>query len=154
MTTPEHNQHSDKQLATEFKAFIVQSRDEIFTDGMRSKFGERIHQSIRDYGADAVRIWEQVIIETDYAYESGEEFLREIGMADDGITHESRLQVLLRHTEHTDIRVRDSALLGLSFLDDVRALPALKAMCDKETEVFFKHDIMQVIEQLEQNTGL
>ena len=137
-------------LEGEFREFVLQAQHETFTDGMNSRFADRIQDSIRDHGIDAVSAWKKVIGETDNVYETCEEFLRQIGRADDDVSHKARMLVLLDHLEHANPRIQDAALIGLSSLDDASALPMLRKMYARETATWMMHNIRQVIEQFEQ----
>ena len=144
-----HPGQPELELTLEFRNHVHQAQGENFTDGTNSTFSDRIHQSIREHGPIAVRIWEQIIDETGNAYETGEEFLRQLGILRDHPSHEARLQTLANRLQHPDPRIRDAAGLGLSFLDDARALPMLKDAHNREEEPWLKRNFAQVIEQLE-----
>ena len=131
------------------RTIIDKAQGEIFTDGMDSTFADRIHQSIREQGTIAVNIWQQVINETGNEHETGEEFLRQLGILKDCPSHEARLQTLANFLDHPDPRIRDAAGLGLSFLDDAKALLMLKNAHTREVEPWLKRNFAQVIEQLE-----
>ena len=147
--TPENSQQHPSRLESEFKDYVHQAQGEIFADGMNSTFSDRVHQSIKEHGPIAVSIWEQVINETGNASETGEEFLRQLGILRDCPSHEARLQTLANCLEHPDPRIRDAAGLGLSFLDDAKALPMLKNAHTREAEPWLKRNFAQVIEQLD-----
>ena len=147
--TQEESQQHHSRLASEFKGHIDQAQGEVFTDGMDSTFAHRIHQSIKERGPIAVSIWERVINETGNAHETGEEFLRQLGILKDCPSLEARLKTLVNFLGHSDPRIRDAAGLGLSFLDDPNALPMLTNTHAREVEPWLKRNLGQVIEQLE-----
>ena len=72
-----------------------------------------------------------------------------MGLLYDPATHGSRLRVLADSLALSDPRMRDAAGLGLSFLDDVSALPKLRAAFDVEKNTWLRRNLNLVIDQLE-----
>ena len=140
---------SHLHLASEFELYIHQAQGETFADGMSSTFTDRVLESIKKHGPAAVRAWEQIVIKTGNTHETGEELLRQLGILMDHPSHEARLQTLANFLEHPDPRMRDAAGLGLSFLDDPKALPLVGKALSQEQELWLKGNLALVIKQLE-----
>ena len=136
-------------LVRKLELCVREARDEQFVDGMDSEFASRIHDSIMKHGSVAVWAWERVMLKTGNANETGEELLRQLGLLYDPATHGSRLRVLVDSLALSDPRMRDAAGLGLSFLDDVSALPKLRAAFDVEKNTWLRRNLNLVIDQLE-----
>ena len=145
----------DKELLREgalvslFESYVRDASDERFEDGMGSTFAARVHDSVLRNGSVAVAAWERVLLQTGNVYETGEELLRQLGLIDHTPSHYLRLSVLTDSVTSFDKRIRDAASLGIAFLDDPSALPALRVAYSTENETWLKENLKLVIDQLE-----
>ena len=145
----------DKELLLEgalvrrFESYVREAQDERFIDGMESAFATRVHDSILLNGSVAVAAWERILLRTGNMYETGEELLRQLGLVEHTVSHSARLRVLTDSANSADARIRDAASLGLSFLDDPSALPALRSAYSSEKESWLQENFKLVIDQLE-----
>lgn len=137
--------------ARRFHQVVADARGYVFHDGMSSPLSEVVHDLIRRHRTPAVDALKDVLRSCDGAdVGAAEEIARQVGLLDDEATHSARLNLLdaMLSSEHGCIR--DSALLGLSFLDDPNALGSLRRALERETEDWLVENLTQVIEQLEQ----
>ena len=136
-------------LVNQFEAFVRRARNERFVDGMGSDFATNVVQSIISNGRVAVAAWDRILIRTGNLYETGEELLRQLGLMRHDPTHQSRLRVLIYNLTSADPRIREAAILGLSFLEDASALAPLRLALSTETDPWLRQDLDAVIHQLE-----
>ncbi len=139
------------KLIEQIRQVIAQSQGCVFHDGMHSPLSEEIHCLIPSYGLAAVHALKEALKNCRGSEISAvEEILRQIGLVEDEATHQSRLELLVEMLKSSEGGVRDAALLGLSFLDDPKALSHLIQARSHETESWLIENLSQVIEQLEQ----
>ena len=139
----------ESRLVLEFGLYVRQAQKETFADGTDSIFAERVHESVRKHGATAVAAWERTLRNTNNAFETGEELLRQLGNLVHTPYHRARLRTLTDFITYPDPRIRDAAGLGLSSLDDPSALPKLQEAYSQEREGWLRQNLKLVIEQLE-----
>ena len=139
----------EAKLVTQFETYVREAKSERFVDGMASTFATRVHQSLINNGHVAVAAWHRILMRTGNLYETGEELLRQLGLLRHESTHQLRLRALTDNLSSTDLRIRDAAILGLSFLEDPSALQALRQARSLETDPWLQEDLDSVIKQLE-----
>ena len=137
----------ENELAQRFELFVHDAENERFEDGMDSEFAARVHESIVSDGSVAVAAWERILLRMGNQNEAGEELLRQLGLIEHELSHSKRLRVLTDSLKSPSARIRDAAGLGLSFLDDQSALPALEAAHASEAEEWVKNGLKLVIGQ-------
>ena len=139
----------ESTLVWRFEEFVQTARNEQFADGMDSTFASRVHDSILHHGSVAVAAWERMLMRTGNMYETGEELLRQLGLSEHVASKPTRLRVLMDSTTSNDARIRDAASLGLAFLDDPAALPAVRQAYAAEQQPWLRESFNLVIAQLE-----
>lgn len=144
------NPQPDNALLQQMEQYVNEAGNERFADGMDSRFGNRVRQSIADHGSAAVNALAHTMLRTNNRYETGEELLRQMGLIRDAASHDARLRLLTDSLKHPEPRIRDAAGLGLSFLDDATALPLLSDAHSAESEEWLRDGLGMVIAQLEQ----
>ncbi len=137
----------ESELAGKFVLFVHNAENEYFEDGMGSEFATRVHESVVNYGPVAVAAWERILWRMENTNETGEELLRQFGLIEHEPSRERRLRVLKDSLKSSSPRIRDAAGLGLSFLDDPSALPALQTAHETENEGWLRDNLKLVIEQ-------
>ena len=97
----------------------------------------------------ALEVITNLIINESVNAEVASEALRWIGDMRHEPTHENRLNLLEQSLNCSSIKVRDGAVLGLSFLDDPRAIDSIKEAMKRENSKLLYRNMEQVLEQLE-----
>lgn len=137
-------------LRVELQNFFREAEEEVFSDGVESAFARRLLALLNAHGTAAMN---QVILlaeEEAIAPEVLAEALRWFGHMGDGVAAVHRRWLLEHALQHPSIQVRDGAILGLSFLEDPRVVPALEAALSREPHDTLRADIQQVIADLQE----
>lgn len=124
-------------------------REELFEDGVESGFSRRLVELIITHGSSAMREVSNIILNGKANDEVSSEALRWLGHIDHTASYQYRLSLLKRALRSPSARVRDGALLGLSYLDDPDALDDLQLAIQKENVKELRKDMEQVLGQLE-----
>ena len=122
--------------------------EEVFKDGMTSKFSTALCGIISEYGIVAIKQLEKMTLERDAPVDIAEEVLRQVGHIKDTVTHDARLSLLERALESPDIRIRDGAAIGIDYMGDPRAVPSLERALEHETYEWLSQYIQDVIARL------
>ncbi len=147
---PELNIPSGSQiLRRRIESLFAAASDEVFEEGMNSRFSERLASMIEQYEIPAVLVSSDLSILPETNSEVAYETMRLFGRIDHSATYEERMNALTRGLRHSLPRVRDGAALGLASLNDPQAAPALKKAIDQERCQELRDDMEQVLEQLE-----
>jgi len=144
--------HSEKSEEVNEKILTIfnEATEENFEDGIESEFSNSLIFNIIRYGNDALKVVKDLITEGRINSEIASEALRWFGLMEHPYTYESRLSFLEECLFNPSLYIRDGALLGISFLDDPKALPYLKEAFRLEKCSEFKDEMKVVIEQLEE----
>ncbi|MDR3614727.1 MAG: HEAT repeat domain-containing protein [Candidatus Obscuribacterales bacterium] len=139
----------DRDLEPSLKRLGTLACESDFEDGMETSFSLAIVDLVRAHGGDAVNALERWINTKASNTEAAAEALRWIGRVDDSPTHEYRRWLLERSLASGIARIRDGAVIGLSSLNDPKAIPALKAAFRFESNNELKVDIGDLIQEFE-----
>jgi len=138
-----------QKVMDEIESLFIAGREEFFEDGMESRFSKGLISAIEKYDDLAIDAISDLILSEKVSPEVASEALRWIGYIDDDATYESRLHLLEESLKCLSPRVRDGAGLGLSFMNDLRAIDSLKEAIQKEQSKLLRKNMVQVLEQLE-----
>lgn len=130
------------------EALFIVGKEEVFEDGMESEFSKRLVSIIRKYGSAAIEAIAYPILHEEANPEVASEALHWLGHIDHAPTYDHRLRLLEQSLSCSSARVRDSAAVGLAYLDDPRAIPHLKQAIQREQCEELREDMKQVLEQL------
>ena len=134
------------QLITEIYAL---AEEEAFEDGVETDFSKSLTRLIRSGGNTVLSGLATVILEKSTDEEASAEALRWIGLMDDTQTHERRLWLLQKCLLSPSPKIRDGALLGISYMDDPKAVDSLKPAIEREPIETLRVALETVLEQLE-----
>lgn len=137
-----------QDLRTQLLTLLYEAAAEVFADGMESAFSRRLLALLEEQGEMAMN---QIILlaeEDVIAPEVLAEALRWFGHIGDGVAYAHRRWLLEHSLHHASARVRDGAILGLSFLEDPHAIPALERALGQEPSAILRADIEQALEDL------
>lgn len=139
-----------QDLRTCLVTLFHEAQEEVFEDGMESVFSRRLLTLLAEHGEMAMN---QIILlaeEDKIAPEVLAEALRWFGHMADGVAYAHRRWLLEHCLHHASTRVRDGAILGLSFLEDPRTIPALERALRQEPHATLRADIEQVLADLQE----
>lgn len=129
------------------RGIFANAEDEIFEDGMVSGFSREFTQLTTQFGSDALQVVEYLINWEKVSAEAAAEALRLLGEMN--FLREDCLQLLLRSLKSSDSVIRDGAILGLSMLEDPRALPDLISASSNEKIPFLRQAMQRLVSRLE-----
>jgi hypothetical protein len=142
------------ELYEEFQTLLSAADAEKFEDGKESVFSKRLVSLVKKYGAVGVEVIKNIIF-----YENKEinvalvaEAFRWLGNIDHPPSHAARLDLLELSLSFATSRLRDGAILGLSYLNDPHAIFYLKRAITSETSNELRKDRKQVLAQLKSIT--
>ncbi|HRW10407.1 MAG TPA: HEAT repeat domain-containing protein, partial [Caldilineaceae bacterium] len=136
-------------LTQKLQWLFSEAAEETFADGMESNLSRGLQILLADYGEMAMN---QIILLEEQGKIAAEvlaEILRTLGNIDNDTAYSRRRWFLEHALQHPSTQVRDGAILGLSFLEDPRIIPALGAALRCETHDTLRADIQQVIADLQ-----
>lgn len=137
-------------LTQKLQWLFSEAQDETFADGMESNLSRGLQILLADYGEMAMN---QIILLEEQEQITAEvlsETLRCLGNIDNNVAYSRRRWFLEYALQHPSIQVRDGAILGLSFLEDPRVVPALEAALCREHHDTLRADLQQVIGDLKE----
>ena len=137
-------------VADQVGRLFQSSKEEIFEEGMESNLTRGLSELIEERGSEVIAAL------TDLRHAEGSnseivaEALRWVGRIDHQSSYEARLTLLQRSLEDSSSRVRDAASVALAYLDDRRAVPAIRVAIARETYSELKMDLQHILSQLEE----
>ena len=138
-----------RTLRAELLILFHDAEEYVFEDGMESDFSRKLLAWLEEAHADMVMNQIILLVEDDsIAPEVLAETLRWLGQMADGSVYAHRRWLLEHCLHHPSVCVRDGAILGLSFLEDPRIIPALERALSQEPLATLRSDIEQVLEDL------
>lgn len=132
-------------------SIFTEAKEEIFEDGIESDFSRNLSEFITSFGHLAMEAIIPVALSENMNTEVASEAFRILGRINNKTTYRDRLWLLERGLYSSSARVRDGAIIGLAFLNDTLAIAPLKAAIERERISELKHDMEQVLAQLEGN---
>lgn len=142
-------QDYSKELSEEIYRLFKASEELNFEDGMETEFSQKLILFINKYGNEAIEIITSIIVYQRVNAEVASEALRWLGNIDHAPSYRFRLWLLERSLNSPKARIRDGAVLGLSFLNDPHAISYLKLAIEQEKCTGLRQDMEQVLVQLE-----
>lgn len=139
-------------LTEEVWTVFFRAGAEAFEDGMESLFAKELKSLIERHGRDALELIGALVEDSRADPAVIGEALRWLGLVKYRASHEDRLAVLVRALGATSAQIRDGALLGLSFLNDPRAIIPLETAASHEKKAVLRRFMREVIAQLQKST--
>lgn len=124
------------------------AESEEFEDGMDSIFSLGLQNVIETYGNLALSMVSPYIFDSKTSVKVVSETLCQLGQINHIGTHRNRLRIIEKSLLSNSTYIRDSAGLGLSFLDDPAAIESLEEAIEREINMELKKDLEMVLEQL------
>ena len=125
-------------------------KDEIFESGFESKLSSSLEILVKKYGKLAINGLMELIKSERISIESKAETLKFMGEISHHESHNERRDYLIRELSNKLPIIRDSAGVGLSFLDDPLAIPKIEEAISLEDNPMVKDDLQLVLNQLEE----
>lgn len=136
------------RLAADIRQVFERAVDEHFEDGMESAFSRDLTRIVR-CESDAVDYLINLIVGGQVNDELASEALRWMGhMGDHYPSYEGRRWLLEKCLFSSSPRIRDGAVLGLSFLEDPHAIDFLRQAMEREPNPALAEDMEEVISSL------
>lgn len=142
-------------LSQKLERLFAEAKETEFLDGVESAFSKGLTALIIKNGEIAVKLLSGIVSSRQTNAEVASEALRWIGHLHHPKTFQYRLW-LLCHTllNSSSLRIRDGALLGLSFLDTTQALHTLETAASREHLLELQADIIELIGHLKQRVNI
>jgi hypothetical protein len=142
--------HLEHRLHTLFE----DNREEILESGFESMLSRSLSSELIHHGLAFVEALSRVLStlgrqDAEPAFAS----LHLIGRIKHPLSHDARLNLLVRALRSPFAMVRDGAGVGLALLNDARAIPSLRVALSQEQVGDLREDLSQVLAQLERSSG-
>jgi len=124
-----------------------------FDGGAISPLKVKIEELIFLYQEDVVRALRDLISEKDWPFEIVSQVFKDIGDIHNKETHEIRFQLLIEGLSRKEWVDKCGACFGLAYLRDKRAIPVLRLLLEKESDIELITVLEQTVEELEGSDG-
>ncbi len=143
-----------RHLERRFHTLFEDSREEILESGFESMFSRSLSSELIRHGPPFVEVLSRVLSTLDRQdTEPAIAALHLMGRINHPLSHDARLNLLVRALRSPFARVRDGAGVGLALLNDARAIPSLRVAISQEQVGDLREDLSQVLAQLERSLG-
>ncbi|MBI3466146.1 MAG: hypothetical protein HY000_24290 [Planctomycetes bacterium] len=136
-------------LERRIEGLFAAGREEQFEEGMESEFSRGLVAIVEQHGDEAVAGIADLILNEKVAAHVASEALVWLATMDHPPSHDARLRLLQQALFSRTLRTRDSATVGLSAMDDPRAISDLKKASSGEHYAYLRRDMEKVLGQLE-----
>lgn len=152
----EGNTKLDKNKIKDFTTKMIQTfnkyRYDDFESGMNNEIRNDLIGFISQDAKSSLIVLRNIIIEESLNDLILNEILIQIGRINDDELKQERLKLLERFLFHNSITVRDGALIGISYINDKRAIPSLQTAFVCESNEYLKKDILCLMEELDESS--
>lgn len=124
--------------------------NEEFEFGYNSNLESQLEDFIQRYGVDAVQAIRKQIPHRQFSVDLAIETLHTLGRSRHISSHTERFFLLISTLTSTSANIRSATALGLSYLDDIQAIPALEKALNSETQISVKSWMKRVLKQLKE----
>jgi hypothetical protein len=135
-----------KQL---FEHFLYRFQNEDFDSDVEYDFSMSLSTFIKDTGKSVINTFKKIVEQQVFPENLFAETLKAFGRIEDENTKDERYQILIYFAKNRAALLRDAAVSGLSYLDDVRALPQLRILLEAEPSSMLRKIIYSAIRGLE-----
>lgn len=141
------------EKARRYTAMEWRSLDQLVTDdppedGYESAFSHRFVELLRTQGGELLAEYDTLKAKKKISQATQCEVLKLLGRLEHEPTHRQRLAMLVFSLTDAIAAVRDSAAIGLSYLEDPVAVPALQRAAAAEPKVELKDFMLSVAQEL------
>lgn len=139
---------TDRAITRALSSLLAVAREERFEDGVDSNLSVGLRVLFRNHSTEFVRVLEDQLDKRAPSVRILTEVLHTLGDIEDYATRDWRFATLVRFLRSSSPLIRDAAAIGLSYLDDKRAAPFLRAAIERESSKEFREDLRAITEQL------
>lgn len=136
-------------LVQNIKKIFDFARDEVFEDGYESSFSHALVFQIVQHGRYTINVIRELILNERVNFEIASEALKWIGLVEDPPTLKARVRLLEDTLFSKSPKVRDGALLGISFLNDSSLAEILRQAIEVETVSELRKEMEEVLRYFE-----
>lgn len=151
-TQYELNNRCSEIIYSELETLFITGKEDYFEDGCESNFSRGLISCVQKYGNDAIEAITCFIVYEKISPEVASEALRWLGEINHPESYKFRLWLLERSLNCPSSRVRDGAILGLSYLNDPHAITYLEQAIEQEKIMELREDMKQVLAQLKRES--
>jgi hypothetical protein len=131
------------------QTLFIAAKEEFFEDGMESNFSRGLLDLVERYSKAAIEALADLILGENVNPEVASEALRWLGQIENPLSHRERRWLLEKSLlSSRSAKIRDGALLGLSFLGDPEAIPYVARAIQQEPVRELRQDMIQTLEEL------
>ena len=122
--------------------------------GMTNALSEGLEKVVETYGGSALEEIQELILEERIPFTIAAETLRYIGNTESNRYAEGRRKLLESCLLNSGFMlVRDGAAAGISYIDDSKSIPCLIQAIERESHAELKHDLLEVLELLQDTSA-
>ena len=136
-------------LSEQAVSIFSNAKEEIFEDGMESKFSQNLTEFVISFGHPAMETIINLLLSNRTNTEIASEAFRVLGRLRHKNTYRDRLWLLERGLYNRSAKIRDGAALGFAFLNDPIAVTPLQSAIERELIPELRKDMEQILAQLE-----
>lgn len=135
-------------LVRRIRQAMAAAEEQSFEDGIETAFSRTLSEVIRAHGPAALDVMEAIVAGESANPEVVSEMLRVAGRVAHAATTTQTLRLLERGLLSRSSRVRDAAVVGIAYLDDPEAIPALREAAERERVAELRTDMEQTLHDL------
>lgn len=136
------------RIRNEIRALFERGKEVNFEDGMESQFSRELVHNILEQEHVAIRIVHELIIKEKVNAEVAGEALRWLGTLQHLPTQRARRELIEQSLGCSSPKIRDGAVLGLSYLEDPESIPAIEEAIKKEPITELRQDMIETLKEL------
>ena len=140
--------NEEENIYKQITELFEKNRYTVFEDGMESDFSIKLSHLIKRGGNDVIDAISSLIMSGKINSEAAAESLIWLAVLDDPHTYHKRLWFLEHSLNLPYLRIRDRGVIGLSYLNDARAIPFLLKAIENERYDWLKKYMQKVLEFL------
>lgn len=125
-----------------------------FETGEELRLSSEFRSLVKTYGSQLIHSIELLINSNEINTTVAGELLRQIGEIEDPQLLESQLDILEKFTFHQAPRVRDGAIMGLSYINSDKVILILETAESLETDQFLQRVITKILKRIQNKKDL
>ena len=137
-----------EQANRELMALVNLAKEVHIEDGMDNELYVAFQAFLAKYENVGLAIMSEEMFGSRTPEHTLSTLLEYVGKSEETNSTTMRRQLIESYLTHESPVVRDGAIVGLSYLEDPAAIPALQTASDKETRSDLRRDIKEIIEEL------